>query len=447
MKNNLKKILSLTFFLMLEMFACTSDSHNHEAHQQAYEKKAPVRITADEVDASGPYLTYNHEKNPVLCWTENMVEGEGHVLKYAVFNAATKAFGEPVTVMPSRGTRAHPESMNKVVFKADGTVVAVYALKHPTEENPFAGSILYTLSTDEGKSWSDADFLHSDTLPDYGRGYFDLAALPNGEVGAVWIDGRYAGADKGSAIFFASTSKGEGFGADQQIGESTCECCRTDIFVDRNGRIHVAYRDITFPVNQMGKQVRDLSYSYSDDLGKSFTQPMKLSADNWEIEGCPHTGPSLAADGQGLHVVWFTEGGGTGVYYTTSADKGSSFAPRQKISDDAKFPQMAALPSDEIVMVWNERQNINKQEQEAMVSSPHPGVQSRTSSSSQIQLQLRNRKDAIFTLPLTAADMDASYPVVIPIEGRKVLVAWTTVDTAGSFIYYQIVDLDKFNKR
>ena len=442
MKNNLKKILPFNFLFLLGMFACTSESRNHETHQQAYDQMISVRLTAEGVDASGPYLTYDHERNPVLCWTEALPEGKGHVLRYAVFNAATEAFGETVTVIPSSVTRAHPESMNKVAFKADGTVVAIFSLKHATKENPFAGSILYTLSTDEGKNWADAEFIHSDTLPDYGRGYFDLAPLPNGEVGAVWIDGRNSGG-LGSAIFFASTTKGEGFGADQQIGESTCECCRTDIYVDRNGRIHVAYRDITFPVVQMGKQVRDMSYTYSDDLGKSFTKPIGLSADNWSIEGCPHTGPSLASNEQGLQVVWFTEGGGTGVYYTSSADHGSSFAPRQKISGDARFPQMATLPSEEIVMVWNESKSTGKQGQEAEASPPHHGAKAGTSFSSQIQLQLRNKNNVSSTFQLTAADGHASHPVVIPVEERKILIAWTRVDTAGSFIEYQAVDLDR----
>jgi hypothetical protein len=446
MKNSLKNILSLTALLVVGISACTSDNHNQKAHQQASEKEKAIRLTADEVEASGSYLTYDQENNPVLCWTESMSnQEEGHVLKYAVFNPATEAFGEPVTVLPSSGTRAHPESMNKVGFKADGTVVALYAVKHPTEENPFAGSIFYTLSTDGGKSWSDAAFLHSDTLPDYGRGYFDLATLPDGEMGAVWLDGRFAETDTGSALFFAKTAKGEGFGADRQIGTSTCECCRTDIFVDQNGRIHVAYRDITFPASQMGKQVRDMSYSYSDDLGRTFTKAKKLSSDNWAIEGCPHTGPSLAADEQGLHALWFTAGGGTGVYYTRSANYGDTFSPREVTSQEARHPQLITLTEGELVMVWDET-SASKEKQHAGLTTgnqQHGAMHGSPASGSKIMLQLRKANQIKENL-IVSDDRagNATHPVALAIDKNKVLVAWTQEDMEKTGVYYKVVDLE-----
>lgn len=226
-----------------------------------------------------------------MCRTEALNGQEGHILKYAVFHPVQEAFGEAVSVLASADTRAHPESMNKIAFKADCTVVALYAVKHPTEENPFAGSVYYTLSAGNGSSRTTARYLHSDTLPDYGRGNFDVATLADGEVGAVWLDGRFAAADTGSALFFARTEKGKGFGSGQQSGESACECCRTDLLTDANGRIHIAYRDITNPAAGMGKQLRDLSYSYSDDHGKPFTKGKPLRADGWAIKGCPHTAP------------------------------------------------------------------------------------------------------------------------------------------------------------
>src|SRR3546814_5220138 len=74
-----------------------------------------------------------------------------------------------------------------------------------------------------------------------------MGTLGNGEVGAIWLDGRYGEADTGSALFFASTIPEGGFGMDKMIGESTCECCRTDLLVDSAGRIHIAYRDILYP--------------------------------------------------------------------------------------------------------------------------------------------------------------------------------------------------------
>ncbi len=92
--------------------------------------------------------------------------------------------------------------------------------------------------------------------------------------------------------------------------------------VDANGDVYVAWRHI-FPGTQ-----RDMAIAKSTDGGKSFTSPQRIFADNWEIEGCPHSGPSLEIDGAGrFHVGWYTgEESKPGLYYSTS-DNGADFAP------------------------------------------------------------------------------------------------------------------------
>ncbi|HYH55918.1 MAG TPA: hypothetical protein VD772_04865, partial [Anseongella sp.] len=221
----------------------------HEKPALQPESKA---LTAKGSEATDPYITRDHQGRPVLCWTEK-TPGEGrYVLKYAVFDPGKEEFGPAVSVRPSTGTKTSAESANKVAFKSDGSIVALFSRRFEDPENRFAGGILYSLSPDQGKSWSAARYLHSDTLHRYGRGFFDICTLPDGEVGAVWLDGRFGEADTGSAIFFARTEKGAGFGADKVIGQSTCECCRTDILTDSAGMIHIAYRDILHPPDRFG---------------------------------------------------------------------------------------------------------------------------------------------------------------------------------------------------
>ena len=435
-----------TVLLLAGQSACNHRPSGHKAHQgqEIKAERTEIRLTAENVEASGPYLTYDHQGKPVLCWTEKLAgQEEIFVLKYAVFNPAAGTFGDPIEVLPSRGTRAHPESMNKVGFKADGTVVAVFAVKHPTEENPFAGSIYYTLSSDGGKSWSDAAFLHSDTLPHYGRGYFDLATLADGELGAVWLDGRFAEADTGSALFFSRTLKGKGFGKDQQIGESTCECCRTDLLAGQDGRIYVAYRDISFPASQMGKQVRDISYSFSDDGGKTFSRAKSISMDNWAIEGCPHTGPSLATDGQGLHAVWFSAGGGPGVYSTSFVNEGESFGPRVEVCKEGRYPQITSLQNGGRLIVWEEASGTNEAQATAVSGQhQHATKHGQTSTASKIILRLEGKNQGVKLLPVSGAgEGSPTHPVVASINQQKVLIAWTQEGKEGSAIIYKIVGL------
>src|SRR5690606_32150686 len=69
------------------------------------------------------------------------------------------------------------------------------------------------------------------------------------------------------------------------------------------------------------------------------------------------TGPSLASTSTALHAVWFTAGGAPGIYITNTMDQGQTFSLRNKISGKARHPQMAALPDDRLVLVWDEMQN------------------------------------------------------------------------------------------
>lgn len=393
-----------------------------------------IQVSAQTANATNAYLTKNHLGHPALCWTEELPEGEGYVVKYAVFDPVKEVFGEVVTVAPSKRTAVHPENMNKLAFTAEGTVIAVYSRKHPTEENRFAGSLLYTQSFDGGKTWAEESLLHSDTSRNVGRGYFDLAALPDGEVAAVWLDGRYGKASKGSALFFAKTEGQKGFGLDKDIGESTCECCRTDLYVDRENRLNIVYRDI------LNDSIRDIVHQFSADNGATFSQPRRISHDNWILHGCPHTGPSLASTSQGLHAVWFTAGGAPAVYFTSTEDQGQTFSLRNKISDKARHPQMAALPDDRLVMVWDEMQEDTA---EPVHAGMHPGGgHGASSGGSRIVAQIRKGATAVKSFALSSPDVNASYPV-LAIVGKKSLVAWSQESEEGAAVFYRWLSFEE----
>src|SRR5690606_17112197 len=169
-----------------------------------------------------------------------------------------------------------------------------------------------------------------------------------------WLDGRFGTSIKGLGLFFAKTGTGTGFGQDTCLYKGTCECCRTDILQDGNGTIHIAYRSILFPPSQLGRQVRDMVHCYSKDGGATFSEPQVISNDNWAIEGCPHTGPSLAITDQVISAAWFTAGGNPGIYYASAASPGAAFQHRQLITASGRHPQMIALDNDELAIVCEE---------------------------------------------------------------------------------------------
>src|SRR5690606_7286884 len=125
--------------------------------------------------------------------------------KYAIYDQEINAFNSPILVTGTEGVGTSSESMNKIAFKTDGTIISVFSKKFENEKNPYAGAIYYNMSSDNGKTWSTPQFIHSDTSHHFSRNYFDITTLKNGEVAAIWLDGRYKATEKGLALFYSNT--------------------------------------------------------------------------------------------------------------------------------------------------------------------------------------------------------------------------------------------------
>jgi hypothetical protein len=396
-------------------------------------------MSASGATAEGPYFTNDHTGNPVLCWTEQSGQDSLFRLKYAVYNMQTQTFNQPVTVSASAGSSNAAESMGKIAFKADGTVIALFSKRFPMEKNPFAGAIYYSISMDTGKTWSEEQYLHSDTAHVYGRSFFDVAVLKDGEIAAVWLDGRFAKEIKGSALFFARTEKGKGFQMDTCLEKGTCECCRTDLFTDKAGNLHLAYRNIMYPSVLSGKQVRDMVYKLSKDNGKTFSAPKAISNDHWEIEGCPHSGPSLATTEAGVNALWFTAGGGAGLYYTASKGLGGDFNTRKLISASGRHPQMIALKDGSLAMAFEEITD-GKPAHNMKMDHSSGGMKMKhgPAASAKVVLHIVSRGDAEKFTALTNGEYLDNHAVLAETD-HGVLVAWVREGHKGAEIYYSMV--------
>ena len=83
----------------------------------------------------------------------------------------------------------------------------------------------------------------------------------------------------------------------------------------------------------------------SRDGGETFAPPVRVSEDNWEIKGCPHSGPSLLQVGDRLYIAWFTGGGDAepGVRLAWSDDGGASFGPPVYVSSGIVYANHPVL--------------------------------------------------------------------------------------------------------
>jgi len=424
--------LVVAFFMLSSMVSCKQN------------KTANIAIEAidrESANAINPYFTKDQKGNVVLCWTSQDPIDSLYRLKYAIYNTINKAFNEAVIVPSSAGLTTSPESMGKVAFKEDGTVIAVFGKKIENAESPYAGIVCYSTSTDHGRNWSSEKIIHSDTSQNVGHSFFDIATLKNGEVAAIWLDGRFGKAEKGSALYFAKTKNGKEFGMDTLLDKNTCECCRTEILADDNGNIHIAYRGIAFPSGMFGKQVRDMVYLSSSDYGNTFSKAKTISNDNWQIEGCPHTGPSLAVDNQQVNAVWFTAGGETGLYYTSSANMNSDFKKRTLLSATGKHPQMTTLIKGKLAIVFENTSHPSMKVEHSTMKMDHSTMNHSSTGETSIILQILKNGDKATTIEVTDGKQ-ADHHAVITSLNKSLLIAWIhEKDGKAQINYSNVSDL------
>ncbi len=318
------------------------------------DKRFAKLVSSQEGEAQSVYVTHDQNNNPVVVWTEK--KNDELALFFAASSDGGKSFQYKTNIPLSNDVATHPEGMPKVAFKKDGSIIAAYEKKAPTTANKYASAIYYVASTDNGESWTQEAFIHSDTVAGKSRSYFDIERLPDGEIGASWLDVTYDSQLRGRSVLFARTSSSNRFGNEVLIDSSACQCCRIDVYTDDSKNIFVAYRGLV--KGKLGKQIRDMMIATSTDHGATFSRPLTISADNWNIDGCPHTGPSLCSNKAGLISLWYTEGTGTGIYYAQKTQDDDDFSPRELVSDHGHHPQLSAN-GDRIAMLWEENVDVD----------------------------------------------------------------------------------------
>jgi len=265
-----------------------------------------------------------------------------------------KTFSNPLRVNDRPGdATVRNENPPKVSVGPQGDVYVCWA----SETAKWKGDIRFARSTDGGKSFLPAITLNSDAggTPT-GHAFQSIAVDGRGRVFVTWIDERAKKANDRGAELWLTTSedRGKSFSRDRRVVSDVCECCRTNIQIDSAGRLFLSYR--TVPAT--GAMYRDIVVARSTDGGVSF-RTTTVSADGWNINACPVTGPALCVDARDqIHVIWFTGGGEKpGLYYAMSDDRGQSYSPRRLLDPDQKLgkhAQTIAQADGTILVAWDD---------------------------------------------------------------------------------------------
>jgi hypothetical protein len=165
-----------------------------------------------------------------------------------------------------------------------------------------------------------------------------------------------------------------------------------------------------------------MAYVASNDGGKTFSAPIVISNDNWEIDGCPHSGPALASDKSTVHAAWYTgKEGEKGVYYSNKTNS-KNFESRRLVTTNrnASHPQMCLL-RNEVLLVWDEMKESESDFKQVMFTT----------------FGTKQSK----SVTLSTNGTNAIFPVVLASDEKSAVVAWQQFDNDKSQIYVQKLDL------
>lgn len=370
-------------------------------------------VTLSKFNSMAAYFNSN-DNRLTLNWTEQTDTLKTNILKYRVFDKERNEFGEIVTVPPSLGMQSHHESMAKIVRTGKGVHYAIFRVKTPNSKRRFAGKIYYSISTDEGKTWSPRKLLVTDEKG-YSQSFYDAILLPDGEIGMTWLDSRRIEEDKdGSTLYFAKTNGELGFENQKPIAGSTCQCCRTDIYVTANKTIQIAFRNIT------EGSIRDMYIVESKDNGYTFSKPELMGEDNWKIDGCPHTGPSFAYNNTDLGVVWYTGAeSGDGIFFKKLQSEMQLLESKQLITITGRHPQMTASANGNYYIVYEDFYKVDNK------------------SYSHIVLDVLKPDGSVVKTNISKEKTHNDHAVITNIDDKQIIIAWNNVEGDKTKIQYK----------
>jgi len=345
--------------------------------------RAPEQtMTLDVAGHSNEYVSLASADRLVAAAWAATLEGKGTDIYLALSRDAGGSFSAPVRVNEvPRQAQVNGEQPPRVVFVPRGSgapdIVVVWTAKGSS-----GTSILTARSSDGGRTFGKASVVGGSDAPG-NRGWESVAANRSGSILTLWLDHRdltpkpgvaamnhaehqHVPSGENTADGFTRAQLSQLFAArlgDARSGRSVargvCYCCKTALASDDAGGFYAAWREV------YEGNIRDIAFAKSTDGGRTFSAPVRVSDDNWVLDGCPENGPAIAVDAaKRIHVVWPTlvpaatpNGPPTlALFYATSVD-GRRFTPRQRIPTEGvpRHPQIALGSSRQLMVVWDEQ--------------------------------------------------------------------------------------------
>ena len=225
-----------------------------------------------------------------------MAFGAGASIYFARSKDQGRSFGAPVKVADAGALALGRHRGPRLVILKDALLIsAIAGEKQSTGPHahglPENGNLMVWRSIDNGATWTRAAVIND--VPGAAReGLHAIAAGPDGELFAVWLDLR----TQGTQLFGAQSSDGgvtwsKNVSVYSSPDGTICQCCHPSLSIDEKGAIWVMWRNV------LGGS-RDLHLIKSVN-GVNFGKARKLGSGTWKINACPMDGGGfVVAKGQ-----------------------------------------------------------------------------------------------------------------------------------------------------
>ncbi len=341
-------------------------AHNHQAMM-----KADAAINCDKISVvCAKTVTAAYAPNGDLwrLWSQKnslyYQISKAQILNVQISSEQGQSFSAIKRVdIPKEKISSRGENRPKIAFDNSNVVYLSWAMPR---ERKYTADVRFSYSSDYGKTFTAPITINDDKLL-AGHSFNELLVTPEGDINIVWLDSRFSTALKkqgketnGSALFLAkgNMKKQQTDFTNKMLTNGTCVCCRIAMNTNTKGELAILWRHI------YGDNIREfalLTLNHEEQPA----EPIQISHDYWQINGCPHQGGGIGIDNNNrYHLVWFNQGDkGKGIFYAYSDDQGQHLSTPLSVGD---FAKQAAHPhvsvqGNNVDIVWTQFNGVEHQ--------------------------------------------------------------------------------------